>query len=106
MTDTYIVSGGKNTIKKDKQAILDYTFNWTDWLVLAGADTISTHTITVETGLVKVASNIIDANRRVQAFISSPSGEAGKTYKVTCQIVTPGGRTEERVIYIKLVEDR
>jgi len=107
MTDTYTIGPtGKATIKKDKQATLDYTFNWTLWLALAGSDTISTHTVTVETGLVKVSSSIIDASRRVQAFINSPSGVAGVAYKVTCQIVTAGGRTDERVIYIKLVEDR
>ena len=108
MTDTYVVSStGKYTILKDPEATLDYTFDWTDWLAKSSNDTIATATFTVPTGLVLVSSSVIAAGLKARAFISG--GTAGTTYKVTCAITTvlaPNARIEERVIYIKVKQDR
>jgi hypothetical protein len=102
MTDTYVVdAAGKATIFKDPGAVLDYTFDWTAWLADI-ADAITTHTITVPTGITKNSSSVTGGNK-VVAWISG--GAAGTTYQITCQIVTTGGRTDERSIYIK-VKDR
>lgn len=38
----------------------------------------------------------------VVAWISG--GTAGTTYRVTCRIVTAGGRTDDRSIFIKVKE--
>jgi len=107
-TDTFVISSsGKATIKKDPEATLDYIFNWTDWLTAAGGDVIVSATVTPDTGLTLVTSGVVDAGRRVQAFISG--GVDGVTYKVKCSIVTaasPNPRREDRVIYIKCKQDR
>lgn len=83
---------------KDPEAILDYQWDWSAWLL---TDTITgTPTITVPTGLtLSVQTN---TTTTVTAFISG--GTVGTTYTVECKIVTVGGRTDERSITIKIEE--
>lgn len=101
MTDTYVIgSNGKPTILKDPDAILDYSWDWTDWLADV-ADTISSKTIIAQSPLVVVSSSVVSGI--VTAFISG--GVVGTTYSVTARINTVGGRIDDRTIYLK-VKDR
>ena len=79
---------------KDPDAILDYQFDWSDWL--GSSDTISTSTFTVETGLTKVT----DTKTTTTTTIWLSGGTVGQTYGVANRIVTAGGRTEDRSIMI------
>ena len=103
MTDTYVVTGtgtsAKNTIVKDPDAVLDYTWDWGGWLDDI-TDTISSHEMVVETGVVCDSSSIVA--KTVVAWISG--GIAGTTYRVACRVVTAGGRTDDRSIFIKIKE--
>ena len=83
---------------KDPSAVLDYAFDWTHWL--ATSETIANHTITADTGIV-VDSSTENAGI-VTVWLSG--GEAGTNYKVACLITTTAGRTDERTIWIKVVE--
>ena len=83
---------------KDPSAILDYVFDWTEWL--AAAETITDHTITADTGIT-VDSSTEDAGK-VTVWLSG--GTAGINYKVACLITTTAGRTDERTIWIKVVD--
>jgi len=83
---------------KDPDAVLDYMFDWTDWL--ASGETIISHTITAETGIVVDSST--ESAGKVTVWLSG--GTAGENYKVACLIVTSAGRTDERTIWIKVVE--
>lgn len=85
---------------KDPQAVLDYIFDWSAWLA---GDTISTQTLTVDTGITIDSSEIGGGNTTVTAWVSG--GTAGKSYRVTSRVTTAGGRTDERSIVI-LVRDR
>ena len=85
-----------NQFTKDPSAILDWAFDWTDWL--AAAETITDHTITADTGLT-VDSSTEDAGV-VTVWLSG--GTAGENYKVACLITTSAGRTDERTIWIKV----
>lgn len=87
-----------NQYLKDPSAILDWAFDWTDWL--ASAETITDHTITADTGLT-VDSSTEDAGK-VTVWLSG--GTAGENYKVACLVETSAGRTDERTIWIKVVE--
>lgn len=82
---------------KDPSAVLDYMFDWTDWL--AAAETITNHTITPDTGII-VDSSTEDAGK-VTVWLSG--GTAGENYKVACLIETSAGRKDERTIWIKVV---
>ncbi len=99
-TDTYIEIGQYvPSIKKDPEAVLDYTFDWTDWL--AGiSDTIASRTVT-GTG-VTIDSSVL-ATPLVTAWVSG--GTVGAIATVECKIVTAGGRTDERTIYL-IIEER
>lgn len=85
---------------KDPQAVLDYRFDWTPWL--ATPETISTHVVTVPSGLTLESSAQTDSNKSVTAWLSG--GVAGKSYRVTCRVVTSQGRTDERSAIINVVE--
>ena len=86
-----------NQYTKDPSAILDWAFDWTDWL--AAAETITDHTITADTGIT-VGSSTEDTGI-VTVWLSD--GTAGENYKVACLVETSAGRTDERTIWIKVV---
>jgi hypothetical protein len=84
-----------NTFTKDPDAILDYTFDWSEWL---GTDTISTSAFTLTSGLTKDS----DSKTTTTTTIWLSGGTSGSTYLVTNRIVTAGGRTEDRSIMIEV----
>ena len=81
---------------KDPSAVLDYVFDWTEWL--ATGETITDHTITADTGITVDSSTELDG--KVTVWLSG--GTAGVNYKVACLITTSAGRTDERTIWIKV----
>ena len=82
---------------KDPNAVLDYTVDWSEWL---DGDTISTSSWTVATGLTKAS----DSKTSTAATAWLSGGTVGVTYEATNRIVTAGGRTEDRTIYIMVME--
>lgn len=95
---------------KDASAVLDYRFDFaplangqlgagSDWL--EPGETISSHTVTVDNGITNDSDEITDSNTSVTVWLSA--GTAGMKYRVNCEIVTSGGRTEQRSIMIKVV---
>ena len=87
-----------NQYLKDPSAILDWAFDWTDWL--AAAETITDHTITADTGITVDSSTELDG--KIIVWLSG--GTAGINYKVACLITTTAGRTDERTIWIKVTD--
>ena len=85
-----------NRFDKDPSAVLDYKFDWSDWL--DSGETISTRTITAETGIVVDSSSLTDTSTSVTAWLSG--GTAGNVYDVACLITTSASRTDERTIKI------
>ena len=83
---------------KDPSAVLDYAFDWTGWL--AAGETIVGHTITADTGVTVDSSTELDG--KVTVWLSG--GTAGINYKVACLITTTAGRTDERTLWIRVVE--
>jgi len=88
MADTWI---------KDPDATLDYTVDWSDWLV--GGDTISgTPTWAVPTGITKASQT----NTTTTATITLSGGTANVDYDVACKITTAASLIDERTIHIKV----
>lgn len=81
--------------EKDPDAVLDYQINWATWL---DTDTISASTWTVPTGITKAS----DTRTTTTATIWLSGGTADTDYRLVNKIVTAGGRTEERSIWIKV----
>lgn len=103
MADTYVTSPrGKRTIDKDPNAILDYPFDWTAYLAPI-ADSIVSASFVVAGGvggIVIVSSSY--SSTSATAIVSG--GVVGTTERLTCRIVTAGGRTDDRSVYLKIVE--
>lgn len=106
MTDTYdLTNPDKPLIFKDPNAVLDYSWDWFNaasgeangWL---NGDTYSSHTITADAGITVNSSS--QSGGIITAWLAG--GTVGVKYKVTCRIVTTGGRTDDRTIYIKIKE--
>ena len=82
-------------IDKDPEAVLNYTFDWTDWLA---GDTLSTQTYTIQTRtndpapLTRVTSSIVGN----KTYIRLSGGQIDKTYLVTVKITTGAGFTDRR----------
>lgn len=86
---------------KDPSDELDYKVDWSEWLAGSSpVDTIATSTWTVDAGITKDS----DSNTTTDATIWLSGGTAGRTYHVTNRIVTAGGRTAERSIYIAVLQ--
>lgn len=85
-----------NGFDKDPSAVLDYKFDWSDWL--ASGETISTKTVTPENGITVDSSSITDTNASVTVWLSG--GTAGNVYDVACRITTSASRTDDRTIKI------
>jgi len=86
-----------NEFTKDPDAVLDYTWDWEDWL---DSDTISSSSVIVESGLTADS----DSNTTTTATVWLSGGTLGEDYKVTNRIVTAGSRTDDRTIIIKVRE--
>lgn len=98
-TETYdLTNPAKPTIKKDPNAVLDYSIDLTDWLT-AVSDTLQTLSVTGD-GVVIDSSSI--AGSLVTAWISG--GTAGATATATFRFTTVDGRTDDRTIWLKIKE--
>jgi hypothetical protein len=88
------------TIDKGVDSILDYSWDWSEWLTSADADTITGFTVTAQAPLALVSTARVGSV--VTAFVSG--GNEGAVHQLTCEIVTAGGRTEQRSVYLRAVQ--
>lgn len=84
--------------RKDPDAVLDYTIDWSRWLA---GDTIIASTWVVPSGMTKNS----DTYNSTQATVWVAGGTLGNSYSVVNRITTAGGRTDDRTIKL-IVEDR
>lgn len=85
------------TFAKDPTAVLDYCWDWTEWL---GLDTISLADIETSERIT-VNSFTIDEGK-VTAWLSG--GTVGIPETVTCTITTAGGRIDSRSVLFDMQE--
>lgn len=87
--------------KKDPNAVLDYTFDWTAYLTPL-ADTIASVSWIISSGLTKVSQS--NTTTTATAFISG--GVVGKTETLTCRITTNSvpPRVDDRSVLLKITE--
>jgi hypothetical protein len=81
---------------KDPSAILDYGFNWSDWLQTG--ETIASAVWTVSSGITKTSQEESGSI----AIIWLSGGTDGESYDVSCKITTSDGRTDERTMTIRI----
>lgn len=83
--------------KKDPDAVLDYSIDWSRWLA---GDSIISSTWVVPHGLTQVTN--LFSPITITVWISG--GTVGQSYLVVGQVTTAGGRTDERTIQIDVEE--
>lgn len=101
-TDTYSEIGNPRPwITKDPDAVLDYSFDWTDWL--NAGELIDSHVVTVD-GVTKDSDTRSGAI--VTAWVSGGAAIVGQMASVTCKITTNSvpARTEQRTVYLRIRE--
>ncbi len=81
---------------KDPDAVLDWRWDWTEWL--ADGESIIASTVTVSAGLVLDSSG----NSITSATAWLSGGTPGVVYSVANRITTSAGRTDERTITIRV----
>jgi hypothetical protein len=92
------------TMTKDPDAVLVYTWDWSAWLV--GAATIATSTFAIDSApdaaLTLDQATIITGDTSTRVRISG--GTAGKTYTVRNRVVTNEvpTQTDDRSVYIRV----
>jgi hypothetical protein len=92
----YAVPTDPSVKEKDSDAVLDYAFEWEDWL--SASETITSFVVTPSPGItVDSSSNTVDT---VTVWLSG--GTAGVPYTVACKIVTNQSRTDERTMTIRV----
>ena len=86
--------------RKDPDAVLDYSIDWSDWLT--GSEVIATSTWTVPSGITKDS----DSNNDTLTVIWLSGGTAGVTYRLVNHIKTDSSpvREEDRSISIYILE--
>lgn len=107
MTDTYYIDPKTKalTIDKDPSEVLDYPFDWTEYLDDI-QDTITAPGPGVTPVLFTVSGVEIDSqqNDTKIATVWVKGGTVGVTAKVSCRITTTSRRIIERSIAIKIKE--
>lgn len=91
------------TIDKDSEALLSYTFDWSEWLPQGDALATVDYAITARANdpdpLIKVTQGI-QGNK---TFVQLREGQIGKTYTVTCKITTNDGLIDRRNFRVKVL---
>lgn len=90
-------------IDKDPEAVLTYTFDWSQWL--ESGDTIDTAEYTLQVRandpepLVKVDDGIISGTK---TYVKLSGGQVERTYTVTAKITTDTGLVDRRNFKVKV----
>lgn len=83
-----------NVFTKDPDAVLDYQWDWSDWLAVG--EVITSAVVAPDTGIVLDSQS--NTNTSVTAWISGGTVDEG--YRVVCSIVTSESREDDRSIYL------
>lgn len=82
-------------VTKDPNAILDYRFDWSDWL---NSDTIATSTWIAPDGITVQS----ESETTTAATVWLSGGTLSRSYELVNRIVTAGGRTEDRTLIVHI----
>lgn len=94
------MSGVLGKFEKQPADVLDYDFDYSDWLD-DRADSIATATVVADRAGISV-TNVAHAFGVVKAYVAG--GTNGQSYKLTCTVITAGGRTKQAEMTIKIKE--
>lgn len=85
------------TFQKNPYDVIDYDFDFGNWLASRGGDSIAAFSVTGQSGLTVGTTQLLGTSI-VRAFIGG--GTSGQSYQVSCQITTAGGRAKQAKIQL------
>lgn len=86
---------------KDPDSDIDYSFDWSSWLVPGETITNTEWAVTPNSGAPSLHSPVeADSRRGIQVA----GGTAGSRYRLACRIETDSGRTGERSLSLRIME--
>jgi hypothetical protein len=94
-----IGADGRATVYKDPDALLDYTFDWSDYLAALGGDRLVDAAFTSSAG--ELTATELHEGMAV-AWLAG--GTTGSTIALNCRITTAGGRVDACTAFIKIRE--
>lgn len=84
--------------KKDPDAVLDWIFDWNDWL--AEVETITDVEFTVDPGIsIDPVKGFGHTLKTATVWLSG--GTEGQVYRVTCRVTTSEGRVDDRTFTLR-----
>lgn len=83
---------------KDPDARLDYTVDWTSWLV--DGDTVASVEWLPDPGITTDTQTV--AGARATVWLSG--GVAGRVHRVVCRVTTTAGRVDDRTLRIRVLD--
>lgn len=89
-------------MKKDPDAKLPFTLDWSTWLATVPGDTLASATWTVEAGMVQETTPAASFTAAGKATQWLSGGTAGVDYAATCRITTSAGRIDDRTITVQV----
>lgn len=91
---------GRWCIPKDPNAALDYSIDWSKWLAKIDDEIQSMDVVLEEDTELEVESQSFDGG--VTTAMISGGSSIASLQAVTFRIVTVGGRTEDRTVYLQI----
>jgi hypothetical protein len=90
------------TTRKDTNAQLIYTFDWSDWLPTGDTITASTYTITARANDPDPLAIHSQGRTSTTTYVELKEGQEGKVYSVSVQITTANGLIDRRTFRVKV----
>lgn len=90
---------------KDPASTIDFSINWADWLV--EGETISAASWSAEPGASGSPDDLQLTSENTAGAVTSvfvAGGETGARHRLTCSIETNAGRTADRSLTLRIME--
>lgn len=94
-------SKGRMVIDKDPDAVLDYSFDWTAWL-LDVTDTIASVSAVCVGVILDPGHNPTFSGGVATVWVKGGVVGSEEKPSLTCRIVTAAGRTDDRTVYFNM----
>jgi hypothetical protein len=90
------------TIKKDTEAQLIYTFDWSEWVPQGDSIASSLYTITARANDPDPLEIESQGTSGTNTYVELSNGQEGKVYTVTCKVTTANGLIDRRNFRVKV----
>jgi len=87
---------------KDPDAVLDYGFDWSDWLAVGETISASEWSITLAPDAILVIDSESETTTETLVWLSG--GTEGQLYGLTNHITTSAGREDDRSLRVRIRE--